>query len=61
VAGSAPDRRLLTRGEAVGSRHYVRLDQLFVTLDITDLLAQSGRRPPTELLDLARRSGADQA
>jgi hypothetical protein len=27
---------------------------------ITDLLAQSGRRPPTELLDLARRSGADQ-
>jgi hypothetical protein len=28
------DRRLLTRREAVGSRHYVRLDQLFVTLDI---------------------------
>ena len=34
VAGSAPARRLLTRGETVGSPHYVRLDQLFVTLDI---------------------------
>jgi len=27
---------------------------------ITDLLAQSGRRPPAELVDLAGRSGADQ-